>query len=290
MSSDEDPKRTVWLNGGFISEVDARVSPLDRGFLYGDGLFETMRAENGRVIRLARHLERLRAGLDALRIGLQGVHEDTWAQITTALLLKNDLGRGAASVKVVVSRGIASGLGFPEAPGPTVLARAEAYMPPSHRMYRDGWKLHATAGGLPDAIARHKTLSYVRLLAARQQALDAGADEALLVDPDGLIIETAAGSVLALTRDGWVRPEHRGQLAGITVEAASRLLEDRGQPVVSRPLRLAELASARAAWVLNSLMGIMPVRSIDDTPMPETSCDVAAELRRELFRTENTGR
>jgi branched-chain amino acid aminotransferase/para-aminobenzoate synthetase component 1 len=275
--------RVVWLNDGFLSLEDARISPMDRGFLYGDGLFETMRAQDGRALRLARHLERLRAGLASLRIRLEGVSESAWAPIITALLVKNGLAGRVASVKAVVSRGAARGIGLPEASTPTVLLAAEAYEPPPPAAFRKGWQLHGTAAGHAPGIARHKTLNYLRMLAARQEAMDAGADEALLVDTEGFVIETAAGSVLALTRDGWVRPAHDGQLTGITVETVTRMLENRGHRVVPRRMPLAELKACRAAWVLNSLIGIMPVRCIDDIPLPETAVDMSDELRRELF-------
>jgi branched-chain amino acid aminotransferase len=284
MKSAESP--AVWLDAGFIAETDARISPLDRGFLYGDGLFETMRAEDGKVLRLDLHLRRLGAGLEALRIRLNGVQEETWAPITNALLVKNGLGRRTASVKAVVSRGIVGGLGFPAAEKPTLLIRAEGYEPPAPEVYARGWSLHVTAGGFPHATARHKSLSYLRLLAARQEAVDAGAEEALLVDPEGLVVETAAGSILALTQGGWVRTSHPGQLAGITAGVVAGLLEGRGPGAAVRPMHLRELTAARAVWVLNSLMGIMPVRSIDSAALPETAADLAALLRTQLFKPQ----
>ncbi len=276
---------TIWLNDEFVPEAEARISPADRGFLYGDGLFETMRAQDGSVFRLGRHLERLREGLRALRITVPDTTEQRWQLLTATLLVKNNLGRGTASVKIVVSRGTEHGLGLPGTGSPTVLARAEHYEPPSPAAYRSGWRLHVTAGGFPHAVARHKSLSYLRMLAARQEALDAGADEALVVDTEGSAIETAAGSLLVLGSDGWVRVDHPGRLAGLTVQEVSRLLGHRGAAVSSRRVAADELTSARAVWVLNSLIGIMPVRGIDDAALPETQAQLADELRAELFRT-----
>jgi branched-subunit amino acid aminotransferase/4-amino-4-deoxychorismate lyase len=214
------------------------------------------------------------------------VRENAWAPVMRALLMKNGLSRRIASVKAVVSRGAARGLGFPEASSPTVLMLAEAYEPPSPAAYAKGWQLHETSAAGSPAIGRRKTLNYLRLLAARQEAMDGGADEALLVDAEGAVIETAAGSILALTRDGWVRPTHDGQLEGITVGAVTRLLESRGHPVAARRMSLSELGAGRAAWVLNSLIGIMPIRSIGAARLPETAADMAEELRRALFALE----
>ena len=121
------------------------------------------------------------------------------------------------------------------------------------------------------------------MLAARQEALDAGAEEALLVDPEGMAVETAAGSLLALTQDGWVRPTHPGQLAGITAGAVAGLLQGRGHAVEARPVQLRELTGAKAVWVLNSLMGVMPVRAVGPVGLPETQADLALEIRTALF-------
>ena len=275
--------RVVWLNDGFISSALARISPFDRGMLFGDGLFETMRAQEGKALRLPLHLARLRRGLDFLRIRVEGLTEASFAPIIGALLVKNGLARRPASVKIVVSRGEAAGHGLPAPEHPTVLVLAEAYEPPPRSVYHAGWRLAVTPSDGAGTIGAYKTLSYLRLLAARQAARDAGADEALLVDADGAVVETAAGSVLALTGDGWVRPDHPAQLAGITVETVVGLLDRRGQPVRRRRLPLSELLAARAAWVLGSLVGIMPAAFVGDARLAETQADLAEALRGELF-------
>jgi branched-chain amino acid aminotransferase/para-aminobenzoate synthetase component 1 len=275
--------RVVWLNEGFLSSELARISPLDRGMLYGDGLFETMRAQEGKALRLPLYVARLQRGLAFLRISAGGLTEAELAPVIGALLMKNGLARRSASVKIVVSRGEAAGHGLPVATRPTVLVLADAYDPPPSSTYREGWRLSVTPSDGAGTIGGYKTLSYLRLLAARQAAVDAGADEALLVDGEGGVVETAAGSILALTRDGWVSPEHPAQLAGITVQTVAGFLERKGNAVRRRRVLLSELEAAKAVWVLGSLAGIMPVRSIGAVRITETHSELAEELRGELF-------
>jgi len=276
----------IWLNGTYVPADQARISPLARGFLYGDGAFETMRAERGTTLRLARHLERLHAGLESLRISLEPGAEPPWASLIEELLSRNGLSKRSASVKVVVTRGVVTGLGLPDARRPTVVVTADAYDPPSSERYREGWALHIVSAGAPSAISRQKTLNYLRMLSARQEALDAGADEALLVDGNGLVIETAAASVLALTESGWVAPAHPLQLPSITLRAVQELVEDGGNAVARRAVPLTELKTCRAIWVLNSLIGIMPATAVGKARLPELQARLAEELRGRLFGEE----
>jgi branched-subunit amino acid aminotransferase/4-amino-4-deoxychorismate lyase len=273
----------VVLDGVARPAAEARVSPFDRGFLYGDGVFETMRAESGRVLRLDRHLLRLRAGMAALRIDACPAAEPAALAAAASLLLDaNGLGGRTAAVKVVVTRGEARGLGFPQSPHPTVLVTAEPWEAPA-RACAPGWRLHAVTALAPAPIARQKALAYLRMLAARQEALDAGADEALVLDARGKVVETAAGCLLVLTRRGWVRPVHPLQLPGITVAAAAEILRARGLPVAEREMGARELGRCRAAWITSALSLVVPVASVAGRALPSTEAGLAAEVRAALL-------
>ena len=284
----------VWLNGEFMPLSQASVSPMDRGFLYGDGLFETLRAEGGRALYLKEHLARLGRSLKALRINLKGsvlagmiedqeIDLDECECLLAELLQRNGFTQECAAVKILITRGVAAGLGLPEAEAPTICLSARPYHAPEPSAYERGWKLHVVREGFSPPLAGHKSLNYLYFLWARQAATDAGADEAVVLDGWGHVAETAAGSLLVRLEDQWVRPETPFQLPGTTATIVSRLLEESGHPVTHGPLRPEGLTAADAIWVLNSLMGIMPVVEVDGRAVAEPRVEQAAQYRKLLF-------
>lgn len=284
----------VWLNGDFIPLSEASVSPMDRGFLYGDGLFETLRAEGGRVLYLREHLARLGKSLKVLRISLKGsalagtiedqeIDLNKCEDLLSELLQQNGLTQECAAVKILITRGVAAGLGLPEADAPTICLSARPYHAPEPSIYEKGWKLHVVREGFSPPLAGHKSLNYLYFLAARQAATDNGADEAVVLDGWGHVAETAAGSLLVRLEGEWVRPETAFQLPGTTARIVSRLLEESGQPVARGPLLPKGLMAADTVWVLNSLMGIMPVAEVDEREVSEPLAGQAAQYRRLLF-------
>lgn len=288
------PEPVVWLNGEFLPLGQVRISPLDRGLLYGDGLFETLRAEDGRTLYLAEHLDRLGESMVALRIeigeqSLRGAWEGVkptlrdWTHVLSDLLCHNGLHKGVAAVKILVTRGEAQGLGLPKPASPTVCLSAREYHGPEPAAYREGWRLHVVREEFSPPLAGHKTLNYLPFLAARQAALDDGADEAVVLDAWGNVAETAAGSLLVYLDGGWVEPETPFQLPGITIRAIARLLAESGDAVARGPLRADGLRDADSIWVTNSLMGIMPVQAVDGHPVPHPRADEAERLRKRLF-------
>lgn len=271
----------VWLDGKFLSVEEAAVSPLDRGFLFGDGVFETMRCEGGWVFYLEDHLQRLFGSLRELRIA-PPVHLD-WRYLIAGLVASNDLKNAVASVKIVVTRGIAPGYGLPPAATPTVCVTAQPYHPPSVDVYQRGWRLTVFESGFSPPLAKYKSLNYLYFLMARQDALDAHADEAVIIDPEGCVAETSAGSILACTAGRWWTPASPYQLSGITLRQVVRFLADQGQMVERRTATRQHLLAAETVWVLNSLLGAMPVYAISGSAVSNPAADEAAQMRRRLF-------
>jgi branched-chain amino acid aminotransferase len=280
---DERQEQWVYLNGQILAVGEARISPLDRGFQYGDGVFTTLRAESGRPLYLSEHLARLTRSLTEIRIRAEALHSIDWPHVLGELLRRNGLEGRQAAVKIWVSRGPAATLGLPQAVRPTVFVQARPYEPPGADDYSRGWLLHVYREGFAPPLARHKSLNYLYYLAARQAAVDAGADEAVILDGGGHIAETAAGSLLGRTEGRWWTPVSPYQLPGITLDQVRRLLGERGESVDSRSTVPGDLAKAETLWVLNSLMGIMPVRSVDGHEIPTRAAGEAEALRTELF-------
>jgi branched-chain amino acid aminotransferase/para-aminobenzoate synthetase component 1 len=270
----------MWLNGCFTPVENAAISPLDRGFLYGDGLFETIRAQEGGVLYLGMHIERLCATLGAFRITIPDAPD--WQYLLGELLLRNGLMQGAAVLKIIVTRGIEPTLGLPATQKPTICVIARAYDPPAESLYEAGWRLHLFQNA-QHPLAPFKSLNYLFYLTARQAALDAGCDEAIIVDRDGLVSENPTGSILARSNGRWWTPQNAYQLPGTTIRKVAEILEKAGSTVERRPVRVDDLFSAQTVWVLNSLMGVMPVNRIDGRPVDDPAAEEAARMRDFLF-------
>jgi branched-chain amino acid aminotransferase/para-aminobenzoate synthetase component 1 len=256
----------VWLNDDLIPISQARVSVNDRGFLYGDGLFETLRAEAGEVLFLPEHLERLRASAQAFRLPFP--ENVPWQERLAQLLKANGLSRGPARVKILLSRGLAPGLGLPQDCRPTLVVWAQPYTSPTPAEYAAGWLVAVFPESRSTFVGRHKSLNYLFYLAARQYALDRGAREALILEADGLVSEGAATSLVYLHQGRYYTPASASALPGVTVMVLGRGLAARGLTLTARPTPVAQLQEAHGLWLANSLMGLMPVAAVNGTPTP----------------------
>ncbi len=261
-----DQPPCVWLNDDLIPLGQARVSVNDRGVQYGDGLFETLRAEGGRVQFLKEHLERLEASARAFRLPFPAGLP--WKARLEGLLAANGLTGGIARVKILLTRGEAPGLGLPEGSPPTLVIWAFPYAPPAPEEYAAGWPVAVFPEGRSTFVGRHKSLNYLFYLAARQYALDHGAREALILEADGLVSEGAATSLVYLSQEHFYTPESASALPGVTVAVLRRGLAAQGQSLEARPTSIAQLREADGLWLANSLMGLMPVAAVDEQAIP----------------------
>lgn len=277
----------VWLNNDLLPLSQARVSVEDRGFLYGDGFFETLRAEDGRLFFLEEHLKRLRASAQAFSLSFpQGI---SWEKRVQELLEANGLLTGFAAIKILLTRGEADGLGLPAASSPTLVIYARPYVPPSQEEYTTGWPVVVFPERRTTFIGRHKSLNYLFYLAARQFALNQGAREALILEADGSVSEGAATSLVLLMDDLIISPVASSALPGVTLTVLARSLKRRGKDLEQTPIHLSHLGIANGLWLANSLMGLMPVSSLEGTPLPlsqETSRFLTDCLAAEAVRTE----
>lgn len=256
----------VWLNDELLPLSRARVSVDDRGFLYGDGFFETLRAENGRPLFLEEHLQRLQASAGAFLIPVpEGI---PWRERIDQLLAANGLSRGTAAVKILLTRGAAPGLGLPESVSPTLVVWARAYQVISPEDYASGWPVVVFPQKRTTFLGTHKSLNYLFYLAARQYAQDQGAREALILEADGLVSEGAATSLIVAVPGRFLTPAAPSALAGVTAAVLARALERRGSSLARTPLQLSQVQKASGLWLANSLMGLMPVASLEGRPIP----------------------
>jgi len=262
------PTRFVYLNGDFVPQAEARVSVLDRGFLFGDALFETMRAYRGRLFRAGAHADRLAASARALRMALPCTKEGM-LRSAHELVRRNEL--DDAYVRVTLSRGTGGkGLGLDGDFARTLVIVARTLTPYAPHLYSEGMSL-VTASIRQNAespVPRHKTANYLTYLVARQEAADAGADEALLLNTRGEVAEASVANVFAVTGACVVTPPPgAGILPGITRGAVIELCAAHGIPCAERTVTPPELARASEVFLTNSLMEVMPVRSLDGHPL-----------------------
>lgn len=257
----------VWLNDALLPLSQARVSVEDRGFLYGDGFFETLKAENGRLLFLDEHLKRLRASAGSFRLPFPA--EFPWEKRLQELLAANGLLKGGAAVKILLTRGEAPGLGLPLTSSPTLVISARPYIPPSPEEYANGWPVAVFPERRTTFIGGHKSLNYLFYLAARQYALDKGAREALILEADGSVSEGAATSLVVRLNDRLIIPAGASALPGVTAAVLARALRRRGEQLEHTELRLSQIKEASGLWLANSLLGLMPVSSLDGRPMAQ---------------------
>ena len=255
----------IWLNGELRSDDAAKVSIFDRGFLYGDGLFETIPVYCGVPFLIDAHLRRLQDSAAAMRFVGAPSPQD-WKRAVAALLAAEQT--DCATLRLWMSRGIntATGLSCTAATSPTWIAACLPARKHAGRLYAEGASLyavdrmHVLPSQLPTA-SKHS--NYLASILAFDDVHAAGADEALLCIPDGHVCEGAYSNLFFIF-DGVVctPPLSDGPLAGIARACIVDLACGLGMQVEERAIPYASLAAAGEAFITNSLIGIAPVARI----------------------------
>ena len=254
---------TVYLNGQFLPLEEAKVSVLDRGFIYGDGVYELVPVYGRRPYRLRQHLARLQRSLDGIR--LANPHTDAeWEAIIAGLI-----GRMAFAdqgVYLQVTRGVAKrDHAFPAGVAPTVFMMSNPLALPSREQIERGVAV-VTAADERWLHCDLKTISLLGNVLARQLAVDAGATETVLFR-NGYLTEASASNVL-LVRDGVIvaPPKDNQILPGITYDVAFELAREAGLPIQVRPVPKEEALAADEMWLSSSTKEVLAVTSVDGRP------------------------
>ena len=249
------------MNGQFVSEEQALISVNDRGFLLGDGLFETLRVAGGRPFRFAQHLERLERGAEFLKIKLPFTPQEM-EHLAGQLIERNQMPESV--LRLTLTRG-PGGRGY--APGaesrPTLAMTLHPLPPPANPA---GWKLVTSSFRIPagDPLAAFKTTSKIRHVMARAEAVEKGADEALLLNTDGEVAETAGGNIFWIGGETvCTAPTACGILPGVTRAVVLEICRSLGLLVSERVIKPEELKKSSGIFVTQSAMGIVPVMMFD---------------------------
>jgi branched-chain amino acid aminotransferase len=247
----------VNLDGVLVPPEEARVSVFDRGFLYGDSVYEVIRTYGGRPFELSRHLDRLEGSAARIGLPLPWSRERLGAELTRTLAAS---GNAESQVRVVVTRGAGElGLDPALAVDPLVILIVRELHPPPTSAYRDGVK--AQLVGVRRAVdPRAKTGNYLSNLLALKTAREHGAYEALMVDPGGRITEGTSSNVFWVAGGALCTPPiEAGILEGITRAVVLEVARSLGIAVREEPLAPDALLAADEALVTGSVRELVPV-------------------------------
>ena len=255
---------TIYLNGEFMPIEQAKISVLDRGFIFGDGVYEVIPVYSRRPFRLAEHLARLQASLDAIR--LQNPHDRArWTELVGRIVAGNPW--EDQNVYLQITRGVAKrDHAFPKGLKPTVFLMASELVPPSAELVKRG----AAAIVLPDLRWTRCDIKSTSLLGncmLRTAAAEQGCVEAILVR-DGELTEASASNVFVV-KSGTVLapPKSHLILPGITYDVVLEILRDAAIPHEVRPVKESELRSADEVWVTSSSREVLPITTLDGKPV-----------------------
>ncbi|NJD54929.1 MAG: branched-chain-amino-acid transaminase [Nitrospirae bacterium] len=259
----------IFLDDRLVPEQDAVVSVFDHGFLYGDGIYETMRAYNGRVFMLGQHIERL--GRSAALIRMHIPEPQTIRDAVYAAVEANGL--KSAYIRVTISRGKgAIGLDPSLCPRPTFIVIAEEFRGYPDTFYEHGVSLiiAATRRNLIEALnPKIKSLNFLNNILAKMEAKERGAYEAIMLNAQGYIAEGTVCNIF-FVKEGVLRTPavEVGVLEGITRELVVTLAKKEGITVNEGRYLPEDIFSASEVFFTNTTSEIMPVSQIEDVNYP----------------------
>ena len=254
-------KTYVWINGALKPLDQASIPVTDQGFQFGYGFFETIRVNKGKPKYLKEHIARFYQTWKYLFS--DETPDLTWNDIIDQVIIQNGLADKTAAVKIIATMG-------DQGKSPvfhTLLAMARLY---THRLTEKketGINLALYPKERQSHLADHKTLNYLFYLLASKWAAEIGADEALILNPGGTISETNTANILLIKDKKVIRPVSSHVLPGIMEQVVCKLLYNRGYKVISQKILPKDLFFADQVFITNSLMGIVPVLSLDGKKM-----------------------
>lgn len=251
--------------GAPVDPADAHISVFDRGFLYGDSVYETMRTAGGRSVELARHLARLHRSAAGIGLAIpfgDDMLGDAIARTHAAT------GNDESYVRVIVTRGVGPLMLDPRrSEDPTLVIIVQPLVVPTPEAYRRGLSAvivgtTKTPGGMVDPAI--KSGNYLGSILALRQAIAEGGEDAILCSASGEIAEGATSNVFFVVDGGIRTPDlQAGLLAGITREVVCELAAELGLPVQTGRVWPDELRAADEVFLTSSVRGLMPVTTLD---------------------------
>lgn len=254
----------IYINGEYFPQSEAKVSVYDHGFLYGDGVFEGIRAYNGRVFKLKEHVDRLYDSAKAIAMDIPLSREEMSEAILDTLR-KNNL--RDAYIRPIVSRGNGDlGLDPRKCETPNIIVIAQGW----GAMYGDLYEVGLTGVSVavrrnaPDALSPNiKSLNYLNNILAKIEANEKGGDEAIFLDQNGFLSEGSGDNIFIVKNDKIYTPYTINNLKGITRATAIELLEEMGYGVIETNLGLFDLYTADELIVTGTAAEAAPLVKVD---------------------------
>ena len=271
-------KGLAYINGNFVSLKDAKVSILDRGFRYGEGIFETICIEKGKAIFLKEHFERLKNSAKALNLNLP-IDFPQVAKITEKLLRDSSLGKGVLNIYLTSTD---------EADRKTnlvIVVKDENHYKESD--YEKGFTAIISSIRIDSSLSinAHKTLSFLPHILAQKEAKEKGADEAILLNTDGFVLESTTRNVFMVKGDKLITPPvGSGILPGITRAKILQIASSVGLKPEEKLVKPDFLKSSDEILLTSSLIEIMPVVKVDNTLINNGKIGRYAVILREKYR------
>lgn len=255
----------IYLNGEFVSRENAVVSVFDHGLLYGDGVFEGIRAYHGRVFKLGDHLDRLYDGARAIALEIPVAREEM-QEIVLETLRRNGL--RDAYIRLVVTRGVGDlGLDPRNCPKPFVFCIAASITLYPDELYEKGLSIItvSTRRNIPTGVnPRVKSLNYLNNIYAKIEAARSGVPEALLLNQEGYVAEATGDNIFIVKKGILITPAlHVGLLEGITRNTVMDLARERNIPVEERVFTLYDVYTADEVFLTGSAAELIPTVEVD---------------------------
>ncbi|HOJ49933.1 MAG TPA: branched-chain-amino-acid transaminase [Spirochaetota bacterium] len=256
----------IYINGNFYTKDEAKISVFDHGFLYGDGVFEGIRIYNGRVFKLKEHIDRLYDSAKAIMLNIPMSKEEL-IKATLITCKENNLYDGGY-IRLVVSRGDGDlGLNPYNCKKANVVIIAATIKLYPEEFYEKGLKIITvpTRRNLPEALSPSiKSLNYLNNVMAKIEAINAGVEEALMINQEGYVSECTGDNIFIVKNNTLITPpSYMGILVGITRNSVMEIAEKDGIKVEERVLTRYDVYTSDECFLTGSAAEIIPVVEID---------------------------
>ena len=256
----------IFFNGKIIPDTDAYISSADRGLLYGDCIYETLRSYKGKPFKLSDHLKRMRHSATQLRISFRYTDEDIGEWINE--LIKMNCNQDAY-IRITLSRGAGGDrLQMDENLEPTTLIQVKPFSPYDSKLYDEGMSLvisdYRRSTSCP--ISRYKSTNLLQSILRKEESNKKSAHETIVLNTDGYVAECVVSNIFMVSGESVVTPSlDTNILPGITRKTVLDICRDSSIPMSEECFKIDRLIKSDEVFITNSLIEIMPVSMIDDT-------------------------